>query len=799
MSRATLTTGAERDVPLAMVAATTTWFTMLSWRGFSATWGEYLGPLLVVALTVSSGGVAVRAAPMPRRAGVAVHVLLVMVVVWLILGGSWSHPFASSDDIGLAIRNGFVSEWRYTAPVPESAASIAPAMIVCGSAALLLVDVLACWLRRVGLAGLPLLAVYSAPVIGFHGAVAWLVFVLGAIGYLVMLFIQESARVLRWGRPLDAAAETEVPSGFGEGTSARRAAAGTVGGAAVVLAVVVPLFIPDLHLDRHDLFSAAGGGGTVKLNNPTASMLLELHQTSDVPLLRIRTSNPDPSYLRLAVLRQFDGVRWTTGTRPDVTDHAADGPIPTEEGLSPTVASSDYEYTVQVSNNYYSRWLPTQFPVSSVVVAGDWLYDPSTTDFFAGDPETNVEGITYEMTAALPQITPHALMTAPSAPPDIRSAYLTLPPALPAKVWNLAVRVTSGLTNPYRMAVRLQTWFRSTGGFHYSLDAHYGSSENALVHFLTRGHGGRVGYCQQFASAYAVMARILNIPARVAVGFLHPTRAPDGDWIYSSHDLHTWPELYFQGSGWVRFEPTPATRARTTPPWTRTAGANHTSKDTHSHRRTGGDHISPSTHPTQTQHRVTTPTHTTASSPSPFPWAALGETLGGLAAAAALVLVPGAVRRSRRARRLAGGAEDAWAELRDTAVDLGVSWPSGRSPHETGESLTRWFGPASDTALPVRPPRGQGLAPAAESAMARIVLTLEQVRYARSASDVPGALAEDARTCIEALERGSTRRTLRRARWAPRSVFAGRAAPTSAAPPPEPEPVTRSEGIDHLS
>ena len=161
--------------------------------------------------------------------------------------------------------------------------------------------------------------------------------------------------------------------------------------------------------------------------------------------------------------------------------------------------------------------------------------------------------------------------------------------------------------------------------------------------------------------------------------------------------------------------------------------------------------------------------------------------------------MPGADRRGRRSRHLEGGAEEAWLEIRDTAVDLGVGWPANRSPHETGYLLAAWFGPEPEGAPLVRPPRGRGLAPGAEDALDRIVLTLERVRYARYAEDTPGALADDVRTCIASLEHGCTRRTLRRARWLPRSLFGrSRRAAAMADLQREPEAVGAGGVIDHV-
>jgi hypothetical protein len=78
------------------------------------------------------------------------------------------------------------------------------------------------------------------------------------------------------------------------------------------------------------------------------------------------------------------------------------------------------------------------------------------------------------------------------------------------------------------------------------------------------------------------------------------------------------------------------------------------------------------------------------------------------------------------------------------------------------------------------------------------VLSLERVRYARYADDVPGALAADVRTCITSLEHGCTSSTLRRAQWFPRSLFGPGRRASSMALDREPEAVSAGGVVDHV-
>lgn len=122
--------------------------------------------------------------------------------------------------------------------------------------------------------------------------------------------------------------------------------------------------------------------------------------------------------------------------------------------------------------------------------------------------------------------------------------------------------MTESAATPYDAALALQTWFRET--FEYQLDTPSGHGADALGEFLSR----RAGYSEQFAGAFAVMARTVGIPSRVAVGFTSGTVDEVGWYEVFGTDAHAWPELWFDGLGWVPFEPTPGRSNPTAAAWT---------------------------------------------------------------------------------------------------------------------------------------------------------------------------------------------------------------------------------------
>jgi transglutaminase-like putative cysteine protease len=129
--------------------------------------------------------------------------------------------------------------------------------------------------------------------------------------------------------------------------------------------------------------------------------------------------------------------------------------------------------------------------------------------------------------------------------------YLEMPDGLPSVVVETAQNVAAGAATDYDKAIALQAWFRSN--FAYDTDVNFGSDKNAIADFIA----AKRGFCQQFAGTFAVMARALGLPSRVAVGFTAGELRDDGLYhVYGRH-AHAWPEVWFAGLGWVAFEPTP--------------------------------------------------------------------------------------------------------------------------------------------------------------------------------------------------------------------------------------------------
>ncbi len=538
---------------------------------------ESAGWLLQAALllAVQSGvGAAARRVPLARTLTVAAQALVSLVVLLFLFAGkgesTGTGPMAYLvTDFGALFRRGVqdVAEFAIPAPLTDGIRLLLlSGVLLIG----LLVDLLAVTLRTAAAAGLPLLALYSVAA-GLSSATggAWFSFLLAGGGYLVLLLAEGRDRLAQWGRVFGAAPPGRVSaaSGYGGGGSGEATApvrtGRRIGAVALGLALAVPAVLPPLGggLLAGQGEAEGGGtgvGGTISAVNPLVSLQGSLNAQDNRVVLKYRTDSPQlgEQYLRILALDEFNGVKWEASGRAlsDVPER-----LPKPPGLSEQVRQGGVEVRTSISaaDTYAQRYLPMPYPATGVDIPGKWRFEPAgrtlVGDQLGKDRFQNVQGAMYTVRSLLLRPTAAQLQAAPEPDPVIHAEYTKLPDNLPPVVAETARQVTKGSKDDYTRAAKLQDYFAVTGGFRYDTKVASGTGPQAIARFLE----DREGFCIHFAFSMAAMSRSLGIPARVAVGFTPGEKQSDGSVNVSMRDAHAWPELYFEGVGWTRFEPTP--------------------------------------------------------------------------------------------------------------------------------------------------------------------------------------------------------------------------------------------------
>ena len=678
-------------VVVAGLAAGTSWLAMLSWRPLSEATG-WTFFLLVGCVLVGAFGAAGRWLRAPRLLVAAAQVV---VATALLLVWATGLPFPTPDafaELADQVRAGGEAARQYTVPVPADE-PVAALFLLAGLAVAVAVDLLAVGFSRVGLAGVCLLAVHVLPA-NLDLTPSWVQFALVALGFLALLHLVQVESFHRW--------DTGPAASDEAGAQGRRAAAGgretpyastpaalTIAGVAVALATVAGAVVPLSGVSIWDGPGRGQGSNGVSISNPLVDLRRDLSRGWDMPLLRVSgESQRRPTYVRLATLNSFNGREWSSGNRTAPATQTASGVLPEPAGVDEDVARQTFSWRYTASQAFESRWLPTPLQVAGVVAPGDWRYDLDSRDFVAWDKELTTSGLTWETTEMVLDLKGTRLDEAPDGRRSVDSDYTELPDNLPEMVEELADEVAGDEPSQFRQARALQSWFRQE--FTYNLDEVQSVGNDDLVAFLSPG--GREGYCEQFAAAMAVMARSLGIPARVVVGFLSPEKVNPSTWVFSAHDLHAWPELFFPGSGWVRFEPTPADRASGAPSY---STAELPAVEQPTTEPSASSTADPQAPRPENQRRDEEAPQQQTDTDTPLPWRELLTGLLVLLVAAGVGAAPRVLRARRRARRLdSSDPEEWWAEVRDTAVDLGLGWPRGRSVRVAGAWLARQVGRA---------------------------------------------------------------------------------------------------------
>jgi hypothetical protein len=664
-------------------------------------------------------------------------------------------------------------EFKFRPPVPD----IRPVSLVAAAGIgliAIIVDVVAVRLRRPALAGVPLLVLFCVPVasnLKTFGIMQTLIFAAALAGFLALLSADGRMRLRMWGRLVTFRyVQSADEAGAGPDTRELAASGRRIGLAAVCLAVIVPFILPTVH--AHDLFGTTANGNS---NGGGSGLDAFLGVQRDLtgqsePVFSYETDAREPGqqYFQVYALNYSNASgEWLPeiplgvgGTRPVLGTVLPYSP-PGELASTPV---SMVQTNVQIAGDQGgpTAYLPVPYPAVGLKINGNGWQELAGSLMILS-PAEGLSGLQYSVISREADPSQTTIEKAYQfVPGTIQGQYQDYAGPDASKLLTIARAHTQGALTNLQAAVDLQNWFQS-GAFTYSLKPNLPKS-HWLRSFLTTD---RRGYCQQFAWAFAVLARLYGIPSRIAVGYTGGSPGPGGVWHVTTADAHAWPELYFPGQGWLRFEPTPrgsdgqgtatvpsyATGPSTGP----TAGlpGGPSQAQTNPGATAGAGKKNPVLN--RFQHGQPGVAGAHAGSSDAALWLAIGLPL-------LLVLMfaaPALTRRLTRRRRWLGAAGDAglaeasWRELTDDLADLGLPCAPGETPRTIVGRVTQ----------------EARLDPAAAAALARIASAEERARYARVA--LPGAgLAADVRTVRRAAASSATRTQRLRAALLPASTLA---------------------------
>jgi hypothetical protein len=326
---------------------------------------------------------------------------------------------------------------------------------------------------------------------------------------------------------------------------------------AALLSPLAAFLVVVLSVSATGALGTHGSGSADSSDAPTTEALVTNvvgFAAQDPNVVLFRAHSETPTYWQVAVLTRQIGGTW------DVSQDLARALAGREgasggDGSDPSTGTHAHVTADVTIASYRGRVLPV--PLGTATAQGPWPTRSVDDAVVQQGPTT--PGEQYVTRGSISEIGQEA--ASPGSTDDVSSPSIGNPgpessESIPAEVQLMARQVTAGSEDEAQMVQRLVNWFRS-GRFQYSAAAQPVSREtDPVVAFLTRT---KVGNCQTFTDAFAMMAQSLGIPVRVAVGFTSGAREPSGETVVTGADAHTWPEVFGgPDSGWESVEPTPA-------------------------------------------------------------------------------------------------------------------------------------------------------------------------------------------------------------------------------------------------
>ncbi|CAM3406474.1 DUF3488 domain-containing protein [Occultella aeris] len=654
----------------------------------------------LIGLVVAAFTVAAMFAPgsallgiLPTRA--SVHELRALVDSGLLAARESTPPISGNVGVGLLVVTGMVVVYLFAELLGVGAG--APA-----------------W------AALPLLGLWTVPVVIGARVHSW-VFVVAGLSFLMLLAVQARAH--------EPAARSRRRAADALRRRALVASATVVGVTLVVALVGAPslLRLPS-PVRLHTLYDLSSS------NSTRLDLGLDLRENlqRDEDVLLVTYQGVTPAQLgplQAYTLTEFNGSTWERGEPGDTVPVEGQTLWPQED----PGGGAGQQATITIHDLGQDRLLVPGEP-RTVSVEGVWAYDPTADEIIAqGSPPSP---FTYDVAFRPRDLSATALNTLDPRSLDVDQELLEVPDTgYGQEIADLTREVVdaAGATTPYEQVLAIQNFLRDDSLFVYTQTIEGARTTDAVWDFLNDRHG----YCVQFATAMAIMLRTLDIPTRVAIGFLPGETRPDGVNVISAHRAHAWPQVLFPDVGWVRFEPTPSLQSGDAPAWAPTPVT--------------GDE--PSQEPTATQAPTTAatsqapttgPAATTPSTTAPDSSSAQRSNVAVvLAVISALIVLLAAVGAWRRRRASGSTLEHHWERAVHALGRAGFDTSPALTPKALARAATERLEPDAAAALghladAVATERyGRSDAPAADPV--NVDLWAEQVVAAAKAAGRQGA------------------------------------------------------------
>jgi transglutaminase-like putative cysteine protease len=274
-------------------------------------------------------------------------------------------------------------------------------------------------------------------------------------------------------------------------------------------------------------------------------------------VMRVRA--PEPDFWRGQTFSVFDGRRWTADVDPGFALQGPDVEVPPAFGDVPDPAIAPTRELVQT---YYVEFdQPNMIFAASrperVIIEGD-VY--ARNDGALRTDLVLTAGAVYTVVSERTLVTPAILAGQGEVDDRLtelgRQAFvlaLEIPASTTSRTIELANRLAEETATTYDLVRAMEDWIRAN--VQYDLDAPVPAEGQDAVDDLL--FGSQRGFCEQIASALAVMLRTQGVPARLATGYTPGTRnRVTGVWEVRAGDAHAWVEVWFPETGWQAFDPT---------------------------------------------------------------------------------------------------------------------------------------------------------------------------------------------------------------------------------------------------